>query len=70
MHLRKVCNHPYLFEGAEDPSLPVLGDHLIETSGKMMILDKILNKLKFNHKVLIFSQFTSMLNILEDYLIY
>lgn len=42
MHLRKVCNHPYLFEGAEESGLPVLGDHLIQTSGKMIILDKLL----------------------------
>jgi SWI/SNF-related matrix-associated actin-dependent regulator of chromatin subfamily A member 5 len=42
MQLRKVCNHPYLFEGIEDPSLPTLGDHLINTSGKMIVLDKIL----------------------------
>lgn len=49
MHLRKVCDHPYLFEGVEDPSSPTLGDHLVKTSGKMIILDKILEKLKYNH---------------------
>ena len=49
MHLRKACNHPYLFEGAEDPNMPALGDHLYKTSGKMLILDKILEKLKYNH---------------------
>ncbi len=70
MHLRKVCNHPYLFEGVEDPNAPSLGEHLVTTSGKMMILDKIIDKLKHNHQVLIFSQFTMMLDILEDYLMY
>ena len=70
MQLRKVCNHPYLFEGAEEANLPVLGDHLAQTSGKMIILDKLLDKFYGKHKVLIFSQFTSMLDILEDYLHY
>ena len=65
-----MCNHPYLFEGVEDPSLPTLGEHLIEASGKMMILDKLLEKVKNNHQVLIFSQFTTLLDILEDYLAY
>lgn len=49
MQLRKACNHPYLFEGAEDPNLPSMGSHLYETSGKMIILNKLLEKLKFNH---------------------
>jgi len=68
MQLRKVCNHPYLFEGVEEEGLPQLGAHLINVSGKMIILDKLLAKLKKeNHQVLIFSQMTSMLDILEDY---
>ena len=70
MQLRKTCNHPYLFEGVEDLTLPSMGDHLYLTSGKMIVLNKLLEKLKFNHQVLIFSQFTTMLDILEDYLIY
>lgn len=68
MQLRKVCNHPYLFEGVEDPSLPTLGDHLINVSGKMMILDQILKSVENKSQVLIFSQFTTVLDILEDYL--
>jgi SWI/SNF-related matrix-associated actin-dependent regulator of chromatin subfamily A member 5 len=44
---------------------------LIEVSGKMIVLDKLLRKLlKENHKILIFSQFTVMLDILEDYCTY
>ena len=70
MQLRKVCLHPYLFEGIEDPTMPALGEHLISNSGKMIILDKILQRLHSGHKVLIFSQFTSMLDIMEDYLQY
>lgn len=70
MQLRKCCNHPYLFEGVEEEGLPPLGDHLITVSGKMIVLDKLLTKLYGGHQVLIFSQFTTMLDILEDYLIY
>lgn len=70
MQLRKCCIHPYLFQGVEEPGLPPLGEHLIDVSGKMMVLDKLLKKLKGNHQVLLFSQFTMMLDILEDYFRY
>jgi SWI/SNF-related matrix-associated actin-dependent regulator of chromatin subfamily A member 5 len=68
MQLRKVCNHPYLFDGAE-PGPPYSdGPHLWENSGKMMLLHKLLPKLKNNgSRVLIFSQMTRVLDILEDY---
>ena len=46
MQLRKVCNHPYLFEGAE-PGPPYFnGPHIWENAGKMVLLDKLLPKLK------------------------
>ena len=68
MQLRKVCLHPYLFPEAEDKTLPPFGEHLVEASGKMKVLDKLLFKLYCEkHQVLIFSQFTMMLNILEDF---
>ena len=70
MQLRKCCNHPYLFEGIEEEGLPPLGEHLVTVSGKMLVLDKLLDKLFGKHQVLLFSQFTTMLDILEDYLIY
>jgi len=70
MQLRKVCLHPYLFDFAEhnanidDTSV----EELIATSGKLAVLDKLLISLfKGGHRTCIFSQFTSMLNILEDY---
>lgn len=44
MQLRKVCNHPYLFDDIEDVNQPVYGDHLITVCGKMRVLDKLLNK--------------------------
>lgn len=69
MQLRKVCNHPYLFQGAE-PGPPYFdGPHLWENAGKMILLDKLLTKLKANgDRVLIFSQMTRLLDILEDYM--
>ena len=42
---------------------------LIQASGKLVLIDKLLPKLKENgHKVLIFSQMVRCLDILEDYL--
>jgi len=71
MQLRKVCNHPYLFDGIEDPNLPEVGEHLIINSSKMRILDKLLCKLKQQgSQVLIFSQMTRTLDIIEDYCTY
>ncbi|KAH8234473.1 hypothetical protein KR038_011032 [Drosophila bunnanda] len=68
MQLRKCTNHPYLFDGAE-PGPPYTTDtHLVYNSGKMAILDKLLPKLQEQgSRVLIFSQMTRMLDILEDY---
>ncbi|ODV59761.1 uncharacterized protein ASCRUDRAFT_81671 [Ascoidea rubescens DSM 1968] len=68
MQLRKCCNHPYLFEGAE-PGPPFTTDeHLVYNSHKLKVLDKLLKKLKEDgSRVLIFSQMSRMLDILEDY---
>lgn len=69
MHLRKVCNHPYLFDGAEKGPPFTDGPHIWENSGKMQLLNKLLPKLKAKgSRVLIFSQMTRLLDILEDYL--
>lgn len=68
MQLRKCCNHPYLFDGAEIGPPYTDGPHLWENSGKMMLLHKLLPKLKAKgSRVLIFSQMTRVLDILEDY---
>mmetsp|Transcript_9123 Transcript_9123/g.8154 ORF Transcript_9123/g.8154 Transcript_9123/m.8154 type:complete len:1404 (-) Transcript_9123:63-4274(-) len=70
MQLRKCCNHPYLFPGQEDRLLDPLGSHLYLNCGKMALLDKLLAKLfERGHRVLIFSQMTRMLDIIEDYFI-
>ncbi|KAL8515571.1 hypothetical protein ACS0TY_014310 [Phlomoides rotata] len=71
MQLRKCCNHPYLFQGAEPGPPYTTGVHLIENAGKMVLLDKLLPKLKErDSRVLIFSQMTRLLDILEDYLMF
>jgi len=68
IQLRKVCNHPYLFPGIEIEGEDDFGDHLIQPASKMKLLDKLLPRLKENRsQVLIFSQMTTMLDILEDY---
>ena len=68
MQLRKVCSHPFLFDWPIDANTrhPVLGEELVNASGKMMVLDRLLRELfKRGHKVLLFSQFTTMLDIIE-----
>lgn len=68
MQLRKCCNHPYLFPGVEDRNENPFGEHLITNCGKMVLLDKLLRKLyERKNRVLVFSQMTRMLDILEDY---
>ncbi|XP_069466378.1 chromodomain-helicase-DNA-binding protein 5 isoform X1 [Ambystoma mexicanum] len=76
MDLKKCCNHPYLFPVAAVEA-PVLsngsydGSSLVKSSGKLMLLQKMLKKLKDEgHRVLIFSQMTKMLDLLEDFLEY
>lgn len=71
MQLRKVCNHPYLFEGAEPGPPYVEGSHLWDNCGKLTLLHRLLPKLKAqDSRVLIFCQMTSMMDILEDYMRY
>eukprot|EP00768_Dysnectes_brevis_P001896 gnl/Dysnectes_brevis/1550_a1758_1417.p1 GENE.gnl/Dysnectes_brevis/1550_a1758_1417~~gnl/Dysnectes_brevis/1550_a1758_1417.p1 ORF type:complete len:748 (-),score=272.48 gnl/Dysnectes_brevis/1550_a1758_1417:765-2978(-) len=68
MQLRKCVNHPYLFSGIEPGPPYVEGEHLVKSSGKLMLLDALLTRLKDEgSRVLLFSQMTSVLNILEDY---
>ncbi|EKX33876.1 hypothetical protein GUITHDRAFT_45412, partial [Guillardia theta CCMP2712] len=85
MELRKCCNHPYLIDGVEEQVclarlkfLRQVRSHssgadmlqqLIFHSGKMVLLDKILPKLRTeHHRVLIFSQFIRVLDMLEKYM--
>jgi chromodomain-helicase-DNA-binding protein 7 len=85
MELRKCCNHPFLIDGVEDRAADeheaaLLAEGktgetttfvklLTEASGKMIVLDKLLPRLRAGgHRVLIFSQFSMMLDLLSDYL--
>ncbi|XP_066538096.1 chromodomain-helicase-DNA-binding protein 3 isoform X1 [Hoplias malabaricus] len=76
MDLKKCCNHPYLFpvaamESPKTPSGAYEGASLTKASGKLMLLQKMLRKLKEQgHRVLVFSQMTKMLDLLEDFLDY
>lgn len=72
MELRKASNHPYLFPEAErrtdDREEQLKG--VIGNSGKMVLLDKLLARLKEGgHRVLIFSQLVMILDILSDYMV-
>lgn len=68
MQLRKCCNHPYLFEGAEPGPPYTTDEHLVYNSQKLKVLDHLLKKLKAEgSRVLIFSQMSRVLDILEDY---
>jgi SWI/SNF-related matrix-associated actin-dependent regulator of chromatin subfamily A member 5 len=71
MQLRKCCNHPYLFEGAEPGPPYTTDEHLVDNAGKMIMLDKLLKRMKAQgSRVLIFSQMSRQLDILEDYCVF
>ncbi|KAI9104856.1 SNF2 family N-terminal domain-containing protein [Phlyctochytrium arcticum] len=70
MQLRKCCNHPYLFDGAEPGPPYTTDEHIVNNSGKMVVLDQLLKRCKAQgSRVLLFSQMSRMLDILEDYCI-
>jgi SNF2 family DNA or RNA helicase len=63
MQLRKVCNHPFLFL-----SEWFMDEDMVRASGKFELLDRILPKLKAaGHRVLMFSQMTQLMTILERF---
>ncbi|GMH36548.1 hypothetical protein BSKO_04416 [Bryopsis sp. KO-2023] len=72
--LKKCCNHPFLFESAAEKFQGSEEDkgtleRIIVTSGKMVLAEKLLTKLKeTGHRVLIFSQMVRLLDILSGYL--
>ncbi|KAK6922725.1 SNF2, N-terminal [Dillenia turbinata] len=69
IQLRKVCNHPDLLESAFDGSYfyPPL-EQIVEQCGKFRLLDRLLTRLfDRKHKVLIFSQWTKILDIMDYY---
>lgn len=70
MALRRAANHPYLIDNIE-PQPYTTDQHLVDSCGKMFILDQLLAKLKSQgSRVVLFSQFVILLNIIEDYLLW
>ncbi|CAN8106384.1 unnamed protein product [Discula destructiva] len=72
MQLRKCLCHPFLYSGAveeRDVSDETLHQNLVSASSKLVLLEQMLPKLKERgHRVLIFTQFLGMLDIIEDFL--
>ena len=73
MQLRKLCNHPFVFDEVENVMNPmsISNDLLWRTCGKFELLDRILPKyFKTGHRILMFFQMTAIMDIMEDYLRY
>ncbi|KAJ7911546.1 SNF2 family N-terminal domain-containing protein [Mycena leptocephala] len=71
MQLRKICQHPFLFESVEDKMNPggLVDDKLVRNSGKIELLNRILPKFfATGHRVLIFFQMTKVMDIMADFL--
>jgi ATP-dependent DNA helicase len=70
MQLRKNCNHPDLISGGLDGSIMFpSAEELVEQCGKFKLMDRVLTRLRERgHKVLIFSQMTRMLDLIESFL--
>ena len=77
MQLRKLCNHPFMFQHIEESyarhigmaSDVVQGPDLFRASGKFELLDRIFPKIKRSgHRILMFCQMTQLMTIMEDYL--
>lgn len=72
MQLRKCLCHPFIYSEAieeRDVDSKKMHRNLVEASGKLLLLELMLPKLKEQgHRVLIFSQFLSQLDIIEDFL--
>ena len=72
MQLRKCLCHPFLYnEDIEERNVDPQTSHrnLVEAGSKLELLNLLLPKLKEKgHRVLLFSQFLGMIDILEDFL--
>ncbi|KAI5190176.1 ATP-dependent helicase STH1/SNF2 [Nematocida sp. AWRm77] len=72
MQLRKICNHPFVFDSVEDAVNPskVNNDLLYRVSGKFELLRRMVYKLQATgHKILMFFQMTQIMTIMEDMLV-
>ncbi|XP_011041789.1 PREDICTED: ATP-dependent DNA helicase DDM1-like isoform X2 [Populus euphratica] len=69
IQLRKNCYHPDLLESAFDGSYfypPI--EQIVGKCGKFQLLERLLNRLfALQHKILIFSQWTKILDIMDYY---
>ena len=80
MQLRKCCQHPWLLKGVEETAVTSAGlrhnrdgdqqgilQLMVDSSGKFILLKKMLDSLFHQgHRVLVFSQMTKVLDLLED----
>ncbi|XP_014204660.1 lymphocyte-specific helicase [Copidosoma floridanum] len=70
MMYRHVVNHPYIIhQPLDNCGLSLVDENLIKISGKMLVLDAMLKKLKAKgHKILLFSTMRMVLDVIEDHL--
>ncbi|SCU84670.1 LAMI_0C08416g1_1 [Lachancea mirantina] len=71
MQLRKICNHPFVFDEVEGIINPNRenGPLLYRVAGKFELLDRVLPKFAASgHRVLMFFQMTQVMDIMEDFL--
>jgi len=72
MQLRKCLCHPFVYSAEieeREVSIDVSHRNLVDASAKLQLLEVLLPKLKERgHRVLLFSQFLGMLDIMEDFL--
>lgn len=68
MQARLACNSPHNFYWPWDGEFPVIDESIVSASGKMLLLDRLIPcLLEKGHKILIFSQFKTQLDILQDW---
>lgn len=71
MQLRKICNHPFVFDEVEGVINPTRENStlLYRVAGKFELLDRVLPKFEVTgHRVLMFFQMTQVMDIMEDFL--
>ena len=76
VELKKCANHSWLIKPPEEDEIAdrtddadTRIDKILKGSGKMMLLDKLLRRLKdTGHRVLIFSQMVRMLDVIGEYM--
>ncbi|KAI3744867.1 hypothetical protein L1987_57963 [Smallanthus sonchifolius] len=73
VELRNICNHPYISQLHNEEVHEFVPKHylpnIIRFCGKLEMLDRLLPKLKAtDHRILLFSTMTRLLDVMEDYL--